>query len=66
MSKAYQLAPDYILYKMSYANMALYSAVIPSYESKVKKDKGTNGYDESTDANNPDNFTEETEVVIKA
>ena len=52
---------------MSYANVALYSSVIPSYGKKTKgKGTETNGYDESTDANNPDNFIDDTEIVIKA
>lgn len=36
--KAYNLPIDYVLYEMSYPNMILYSAVLPSYNSK-KKDK---------------------------
>ena len=65
MSKAYRLAPDYILYKMSYINVALYSSVLPSYDEK-KKDKEPE-FDESKDANNPDNFiNDETEMVVKA
>jgi hypothetical protein len=36
---AYNLPVDYVLYEMSYANMILYSAVLPSYDSK-KGNKG--------------------------
>lgn len=41
----------------------LYSAVLPDPEYK-KKSEGVNGYDASTDANNPDNFGPETEEII--
>lgn len=34
--KTYGLTPDYVLYEMSYANVMLYSAVIPEYRSKAK------------------------------
>ncbi len=37
--KAYNLPLDYVLYDMSYANMVMYSAVLPSYDSK--KDRGS-------------------------
>lgn len=32
-----------MLYELSYANMILYSAVIPSYKSRDKKDGGGDG-----------------------
>jgi hypothetical protein len=65
MSKAYRLAPDYILYQMSYINVALYSSVLPSYDEKKKENE--QDFDESKDANDPDNFTnDETEMVVKA
>lgn len=60
VAKNYSLTPDYVLYEMSYANMILYSSVIPSYEdlknSKTTKPDGAPKYDERLDANNPDNF----------
>lgn len=37
-AKAYNLPFDYVLYEMSYANMALYGAVLPSYKSRTDKD----------------------------
>ena len=37
--KAYNLPIDYVLYDMSYANMVLYGAVLPSYDVKSKDDK---------------------------
>lgn len=39
VAKAYNLTPDYVLYKMSYTNTILYSAVLPSYDSKEKEPK---------------------------
>lgn len=38
--KAYNLPVDYVLYDMSYVNMIMYGAVIPSYDSKRNKDGG--------------------------
>lgn len=43
MVKAYGLTPDYVLNNMSYANMLLYGAVLPSYDPKKKRDKGKGG-----------------------
>ena len=42
MAKAYNLTFDYILYKMSFANVRLYNAVLPSFSAKKdgKKDTG--------------------------
>lgn len=34
MVKAYNLSPDYVLYDMSYANVLLYGAVLPSYDNE--------------------------------
>lgn len=39
MAKGYTLAPDYVLYEMSYANTILYSRVLPSYDDE-KADGG--------------------------
>lgn len=36
--RGYNLPIEYVLYDLSYANMILYSAVIPSYKSRDKKD----------------------------
>jgi len=38
--KAYNLSIDYVLYEMSYANLILYSAVLPSYQSGKKRENG--------------------------
>ncbi|WP_321437171.1 hypothetical protein [uncultured Bacteroides sp.] len=52
---------------MSYQNLILYSAVLPDYTKKDKKDKKWNS---AIDANNPDNFkknngNDDEEVVVK-
>lgn len=31
MSKSYRLTPDYILWEMSFANVTMYNAILPSY-----------------------------------
>jgi len=31
MSKSYCLSPDYILWEMSFANVTMYNAILPSY-----------------------------------
>ena len=41
--RGYNLPIEYVLYELSYANMILYSAVIPSYKSRDKKDGGGDG-----------------------
>jgi pyruvoyl-dependent arginine decarboxylase (PvlArgDC) len=33
-AKAYNLTFDYVLYKISYANLIMYSSVLPRYDSK--------------------------------
>lgn len=38
-AKAYGLPFDYVLYELSYANMTLYSAVLPSYHSPKDKER---------------------------
>lgn len=42
VSKAFSLPFDYVLYDMSYANVIMYSAVLPSYSSKKKDGAGHN------------------------
>ena len=47
IAKEYNLSPDYVLYDMSYANLIMYNAVLPSYdtESKDKKEEVINADD---------------------
>lgn len=59
--KAYPgMTPEYILYEISYANVALYSSIIPSGQNKKKEQD----FDASKDANNPDNFKESEETIV--
>lgn len=52
--KAFNLPIDYVLYELSYANLTLYGASLPSYKSpKDKKDKGDQ--QENIDAGDPKN-----------
>lgn len=48
MAKAYNLPFDYVLHKMSYANMVLYSSVLPSYSTEKEQE-------ETIDADDPEN-----------
>lgn len=48
--------PGNILYEMSYENLLMYSYAAPSYD-----DEGEEEWDESLDANNPDNFNDNEE-----
>lgn len=52
--KAFNLPIDYVLYEMSYANVILYSAVLPSYSAKKKGDRG-HGQERAIDADDPKN-----------
>lgn len=53
MAKAYNLTFDYILYKMSFANVRLYNAVLPSFSAK-KMVKRYWHYSNGDDPNNQD------------
>lgn len=54
MVKAFNLPIDYVFYELSYANLTLYGASLPSYKSpKDKKDKGDQ--QENIDAGDPKN-----------
>ncbi|GEM_PF-4578987 len=33
MSKSYRLLPEYILWEMSFANVNMYNAILPSYDT---------------------------------
>ena len=45
------VTPDYVLHAMTYENMIMYGFATPTYDLDDKDD-----WDESLDANNPDNF----------
>ena len=45
IAKSYCLTPDYVLYEMSYVNVLMYGAVLPSYKSyKKEKTNETNNH----------------------
>ncbi|MCM1079697.1 MAG: hypothetical protein NC344_10200 [Bacteroidales bacterium] len=56
---------------MTYQNVMLYSHATPVYDSKsggkrdAKKEKDTFEWNDSLDANNPDNFTDEPTDKVK-
>lgn len=54
ISKAYTLPFDYVLFDMSYANVIMYSAVLPSYDPK-KKDKKSGEPQKVIKADDPGN-----------
>lgn len=62
-TQAFNTTPEYILHGISYKNLILYSSAAPSYGDT--KDGGDE-WDDSIDANNPDNFNnnEEEEEFI--
>ena len=49
------------MYEMSYENLILYSRAAPHFDDEGEKEIE---WDESMDANNPDNFTDNEEVVF--
>ena len=52
-AQALHATPDYILHGISYENLLLYSQASPSYNTDKKQEEE---WDDSIDANNPDNF----------
>lgn len=52
-AQALHATPDYILHGISYENLLLYSQASPSYNTDKKQEEE---WDESIDANNPENF----------
>lgn len=52
--KAFNLPIDYVLYDMSYQNVIMYSACLPSCSGKGRGKEGK-GDDERLDGDNPDN-----------
>lgn len=53
--RGYNLPIEYVLYELSYSNMILYSAVIPSYKSKWKDGDGNKKEQEEIKADDPAN-----------
>lgn len=56
------VTPEYALYEMSYANAVMYNKVTPTYED-TKQEKSNDKWDESLDADNPDNFIGDESVI---
>ena len=50
--KAFNLPIDYVLHELSYANLTLYGASLPSYKSPKE---GRHGKEDTIDAGNPKN-----------
>lgn len=51
-AKNLNTTPDYVLYEISHENLVLYTKAMPLYDDE--KDE----WDDSLDANNPDNFND--------
>ncbi len=54
-AKAFGLPIEYVLYDMSYANLILYGASLPTYSSKKDKSKGRGRDEEIIRADDPRN-----------
>ena len=46
---------DYVLREMSYANLIMYSTVLPSYDFDGKRDKYETGHNRVVNASDPSN-----------
>ena len=57
-AKNLNATPDYILYEISHANLVLYTRATPYYDDEK------NEWDESIDANNPNNFTQNNKEIF--
>lgn len=61
MVKNLGVSPDYVLNEMSYENLIMYGNATPTYDSEKTEEK----WDDSLDANNPANFSQETEEIVR-
>jgi hypothetical protein len=61
MVKNLGVSPDYVLNEMSYENLIMYGNATPTYDSERTEEK----WDDSLDANNPANFSQETEEIVR-
>lgn len=59
-AKSLGVTPEHVLFEMSYKNLLLYAAAIPQYDDE----KDT--WDPKLDANNPDNFNNNTDSLEAA
>lgn len=55
-AKMLNSTPDYVLYETSYENLLMYGYAAPSYDDEDEQE-----WDDSLDANNPDNFNDDDE-----
>lgn len=55
VAKAYNLSFEYVLYELSYKNLIMFSAVLPSYDFDSKDDKKAKEV-ETFDAGDPANI----------
>ena len=67
-AKYWQIAPEQVLYDISYANILLYGKATPSYDTDSPSDTDTTtrstedlDWGGAMDYSNPDNFTDITE-----
>lgn len=63
MVKCFNLSIEYVLYEMSYVNLVLYSAVIPSYHSEKNRSKKSDRHGKVINA---DMDTAAAEKMLKA
>lgn len=62
-AKALATTPEYILHEISYANLLLYGKATPDYS--IKPDKKEREWDESLNADNPANTSDDTPDRIR-
>lgn len=69
IAKTFGVSPKYALYDISYVNALMYSHAVPMpYDKNDNEDNDKPLYDDSKDANNPNNFNdfiEDEESVTK-
>lgn len=53
------ITPHEALYNISYANIMLFCSVIPTMSGESKEQSG---FDDALDANNPNNFLEDSDI----
>jgi len=59
--KAFNLPPEYVLYDLSYANILLYSAVLPSYDTDREKSKDS----DTIRADDPENKEQVRKILFE-
>lgn len=64
IAKIFGVTPEYALYEISYVNAIMYSHATPSIDDM--NDENAPAYDDSRDANNPINFNNFSEGIVRA